>query len=236
MTDNANLMAQMMATLGGSTNPQGPVGDAGNIANQWIQNQSQLNMMKQMQGNQALSNMTVADTAGLTPQHMSSIMQTMLGQQGLDQKSLANAYDAMYKVGSLGVQQKQAGTQRVIANRKQAELNRRQAEKLPYKIGGQTVYLSPKEFANASKNTSEYKNYRNTLGPNESPTGQGFKDYQRAMKTLAGEKTPGLLSYGQAKRGLRGRYGKMNSTGQFMITPGLEAANAYAMERFADYS
>lgn len=186
MADNTNLMLEVMASLGGSTNPQGPAGNMGDMANQWIQNQSYINMMKQMMGNEALQNMTLADTAGLTPEHMSNIMKTNLAQRGLDQRSLADAYDAAYKAGIINVQGRQAGTQRLIARRKQGEIDRKLDERIPVKINGITTFLTPKEWFNVNENTTQFKNYLSTLEPNESPSGKGFESYQVKMATLTG--------------------------------------------------
>ena len=129
---------------------------------------------------------SLADLAGLRGEDINQAMQLMLGQRNIDRKTVADLYDALYKMGIIDVQGRQAGTQRLIAERKQDEIDRKLRERTPYKIAGQTVHLTPKEFAAANKNTAQYRNYLNTLDPNESPTGSGFEKYQETMSALSG--------------------------------------------------
>jgi len=233
--NNPNLMLEFMATLGGSMNPEGPAGAMGGMANQLIQNQSYMNMMKKMMGDrnlqsQNLQNMTLADTAGLTPAMMSNIMKTMLGQRDISRKSLADVSDAAYKSAQVSNWGRQAETREAQVGIQQGQLDARRTADYRKSI------LDFKKLSNQEKTglIKEYEFQKSQGGK------QSFNDWYawrvEQNKSGVGEKTPGLLSYGQARSSLKSRYSEMNPTGQFIITPGLEAANAYAMERFANYS
>lgn len=224
------MFLEMMATLGGSTDPEGPAGAIGNTAQQWIQRQQYMNMMKSQLSGEALASMKLADVSALTPEMMSSVMKTMLGQREVSRKSLSDAYDAMYKTGMLADTGKRTKIQEGQLAVQQGQLKAR------IRADTSRTRLAFAKLSKPEKTTlmKEFELQKSQDGY------QNFNDWfawrAKQVKSGIGEKTPSLLNYGQARRSLTNRYSSMNSTGQFVITPGLEAANAYAMERFADYS
>ena len=178
-------LLDLMAVLSGAQ--QGPVGDMGKMAHQWVQNQSYVNMMKNMLSqNQAIQNMSLADTAGLTPEHMSNIMKTMLEQRAVNQRGLSNAYEALYKAGLLKSYERQSGDRNRQLLMNQLNIQRERDERVPVNIGGQIINLSQKDYANYMKDPVQYRLYMRTLDLNESPSSEGFERFLKQYTALGG--------------------------------------------------
>jgi hypothetical protein len=198
-TDMILLIMQALSKVGGSLDPQGPAGAMDQQAQRWIQNQSYMNMMKQMMGNEALSNMTLADTAGLTPEHMSNIMKTMLGQREIDQKGLSDAYDAAYKTGTLSNQTR-------LINAQVGELTP------SINVPGTNIKLTNKEYVDWYKAASKDER-TTTLKEYEYAQKQGyegsFESWAKEMKKAGasifnlGEAVDKAEALGKVKQGLK---------------------------------
>uniref|UniRef100_A0A6M3IGA8 Uncharacterized protein n=1 Tax=viral metagenome TaxID=1070528 RepID=A0A6M3IGA8_9ZZZZ len=147
----------------------------GQMAQQWVKKQTQMNIMRQMMGDEALASITLADTAGLTPDHMSNIMKTMLGQREISQKGLADAYDAVYKTNMMGTQRAQAETQRLAEWRRIKEI----PDKVNVTVGNQVLSVDPKDalshYAKMNDLPASYDTFKIAKGDPE------FKSYLLEM-------------------------------------------------------
>jgi hypothetical protein len=192
-----------------------------------IQNQSYLKMMqKQLAQSEALNNMTLADTAGLTPEHMSNIMKTMLEQREIDQKGLSDAYDAMYKSRMANVQEDQVGIQREGLGIQRQGLGLRQQE-----IDIDFLKMSKPE---QTALTTEFDLQKSQGGFKK--FNDWYKWRREQDRTESGGKTPTPLGYSSALTSLSNMYGTKSADGQFYIKPELQDAHAYALEKFDYYS
>lgn len=187
----------------------------------------------------------LADLAGLRGEDITQAMQLMLGQRSIDRKTTADIYDAMYKMRMADI----AGRPRpdplskpfpVPVSGKQ--MTTRQWNALPDSVKAYNAYVFQQKQQDPKAEIMSEREWKQSVKPNvqlEYLRGLDDELMGKAMKLKGAsraEKTPGLLSYGQARRSVESFYGKESPTGQFFIPPELELSKAYALERFDAYS
>jgi len=117
---------------------------------------------------------SLADLAGLRGEDINQAMQLMLGQRDISRKSVADIYDAMYKMGILREQQRLTTAQ--------------VGEKTPsIKVPGTDIVLTRKEYvdwykaASKDQRTSAIKDYEYAVSQGYQDT---FEDWATQMKKL----------------------------------------------------
>ena len=98
--------------------------------------------------------LTTADLAGLTSEDINQAVTLMLGNRELGRKTTSDIYDATYKMGILGTQQKDAETKRLTEQRASAPFiggyNKSEFKSLPSDEQEYTVYKSSEESQSRS--------------------------------------------------------------------------------------
>ena len=93
------LVLQMMASMGANLDPQGAGGAIGGVTNQWIQNQSYMNMMKKMLGGGA--KITIGDGKLNITGDLGKINESLKSDESMsmNKPAFASYVDKMFPAG-----------------------------------------------------------------------------------------------------------------------------------------